>query len=162
MITVDYNRQKAVSYARKWALSRNPAYYNFDGIGGDCTNFVSQCLYAGRGIMNYTPTFGWFYIDTGNRTASWTGVEFLYNFLVFNKSVGPFAVESDQNSVEPGDLIQLGRSDGSFYHSLIVLSNYSGNIRVAAHTYNTLDTPLFEYGFNNVRFLHIKGVRKWK
>ena len=162
MITVDYNRQKAVSYARKWALSRNHAYYNFDGIGGDCTNFVSQCLYAGSGIMNYTSTFGWFYIDAGNRTASWTGVEFLYNFLITNKSVGPFAVEGDQNSVEAGDIIQLGRSDESYYHSLIVLSNYNGNIRVAAHTYNTLDTPLSEYDFYNIRFLHIKGVRKWQ
>lgn len=29
-----YNREKAVEYAKKWALERNPAYYNFDGIGG--------------------------------------------------------------------------------------------------------------------------------
>ena len=35
-----------VNYARKWAFSRNPAYYDFENIGGDCTNFVSQCLYA--------------------------------------------------------------------------------------------------------------------
>ena len=29
--------------------SRNPAYLDFHGLGGDCTNFVSQCLYAGAG-----------------------------------------------------------------------------------------------------------------
>ena len=38
------NLEKELDYAQKWALSRNPAYYNFDDIGGDCTNFVSQCL----------------------------------------------------------------------------------------------------------------------
>lgn len=162
MITVDYNRQKAVSYAKKWALSRNPDYYNFENIGGDCTNFISQCLYAGSAVMNYTPTFGWFYTDAENRTASWTGVEFLYNFLVSNKSVGPFAVETDKYSLTYGDVIQLGRADGSFYHSLIVLSNNYGNIQVAAHTYDTVDTPLSEYVYNNIRFLHIQGVRKWQ
>ena len=40
----EYNREHALQYAKKWALSRNPLCYNFSGIGGDCTNFVSQCL----------------------------------------------------------------------------------------------------------------------
>ena len=82
MQTIPYNRIVAVNYARKWAFGRNPAYYNFDGIGGDFTNFVSQCLYAGSGIMNFTPIFGWYYLSLSDRTASWTGVEYLYNFLV--------------------------------------------------------------------------------
>lgn len=162
MVTVEYNRLNAVSYAKKWALSRNPDYYNFDGIGGDCTNFISQCLFAGSLVMNYTSTFGWYYIDAGNRTASWTGVEFLYNFLISNKSVGPFAVETDKYSVIPGDIIQLGGVNGRFYHSLFVLSNINGNITVAAHTYDALDTLLSDYTFYKARFIHIKGVRKWQ
>lgn len=28
---------------------RSPAYYDFSRIGGDCTNFASQGLYAGAG-----------------------------------------------------------------------------------------------------------------
>ncbi|MBQ2742544.1 MAG: amidase domain-containing protein, partial [Oscillospiraceae bacterium] len=40
MIFLEYNRLYAVRYARRWAFRRNPAYYNFDEIGGDCTNFV--------------------------------------------------------------------------------------------------------------------------
>ena len=42
-----YNAQKAVNYAQKWALSRNPNYYDYSNEGGDCANFVSQCLIAG-------------------------------------------------------------------------------------------------------------------
>ena len=77
-----YNRMTAVSYAHFWAFRRNPAYYNFDSIGGDCTNFASQVLYAGSGVMDYRPVYGWFYRSTNDRTASWTGVEYLYNYLV--------------------------------------------------------------------------------
>jgi hypothetical protein len=65
----NYSREKAVAYARKWAHERNPAYYNFDSLGGDCTNFCSQCLYAGCGIMNYTRDTGWYYTSLNNRTA---------------------------------------------------------------------------------------------
>ena len=90
MQKIIYNREKAVAYAEKWALSRNPQYYDFDSLGGDCTNFISQCLYSGAGIMNYAPTFGWYYNSLNDRSPSWTSVEYLYNFITSNKSAGPF------------------------------------------------------------------------
>ena len=41
-----YNRNNAVKYAYKWWLVPNiNRFYYYDS--GDCTNFVSQCLYAG-------------------------------------------------------------------------------------------------------------------
>lgn len=48
-----YDREKAVAYAHKWAYGRNPAYADFSAMGGDCTNFLSQCLHAG-GLPWYT------------------------------------------------------------------------------------------------------------
>ena len=56
----EYLRNNVLEYAYKWAYKRNPAYYDYDKIGGDCTNFVSQCIYAGSKIMNFTKTFGWY------------------------------------------------------------------------------------------------------
>ena len=53
---IPYDRFAGVSYAHRWAYERNPKYMNFDELGGDCTNFASQCLYAGAGVMNFTPT----------------------------------------------------------------------------------------------------------
>ena len=44
---ITYNPSKAVEYAKKWAYSRNPKYYDYSNMGGDCANFVSQCLIAG-------------------------------------------------------------------------------------------------------------------
>ena len=73
-----YNRIKAMEYARKWAYKRNPKYYNFDSVGGDCTSFVSQCVYAGAEIMNYKKHVGWYYINGNNKSPSWTGVEFFH------------------------------------------------------------------------------------
>lgn len=155
-----YDREAAVAYARRWALSRNPAYFDFNDIGGDCTNFASQCLFAGAGIMNYTPVTGWFYRTANDRTASWTGVEYLYSFLVGNESVGPYGHVVPQWEAMPGDLLQLGRADGSFYHTPVILAT-SPTLLVAAHTYDALDRPLNSYNYAAIRFIHIDGVRSW-
>ena len=45
---IPYDRRAAVAYAHQWAYGRNPDFYDYEEIGGDCTNFASQCLYAGR------------------------------------------------------------------------------------------------------------------
>jgi hypothetical protein len=50
-----YDREKAVEYALEWANSFNPEYHTSDN---DCTNFVSQCLYAG----GYKMTEDWFMV----------------------------------------------------------------------------------------------------
>lgn len=155
-----YDRNAVVVYAREWALKRNPAFYDFQNIGGDCTNFASQCIYAGSKIMNYTPVYGWYYRSLSDRSASWTGVEYLYNFLISNTSVGPYAREVSQEEIQPGDIIQLGIANGDFYHTLVVTAT-SPEILIAAHTYDALNRPLNTYDYYTARFLHIDGVRVW-
>ncbi len=92
---IPYDREAAIAYAHQWAYSRNPSFYNYDDIGGDCTNFASQCLYAGTGVMNFTPTFGWYYIDANRKAPAWTGVPYFYNFMTRNEiSPGPFGIEA--------------------------------------------------------------------
>ena len=147
-------------YARRWAFARNPAYFNFESLGGDCTNFVSQCLFAGSGVMNYTPIFGWYYRSANDRTASWTGVEFLYRFLTENRSVGPYAEETDLRGLRLGDVIQLGRETGDFYHSCLVSGSRGGCPLVASHSYDAFRRPLRSYRYERIRYLHIAGVRR--
>lgn len=160
MQVIPYDRNAAVAYARKWALSRNPAYYDFQKIGGDCTNFASQCIYAGAPIMNDTPTMSWYYRSASDRSPSWSGVEYLYNFLVNNLSVGPYAHVVSGDEAEPGDIVQLGTGTGDFYHSPVITA-VRPIILVAAHTDDALDRPLFSYLYGAARFLHIDGVRTW-
>lgn len=157
---IPYNRDLAAAYARRWALGRNPAYFDFHGIGGDCTNFVSQCIYAGTGIMNYTPEFGWFYRSPNHRTPPWTGVEYLYRFLTENQSVGPYGSVCELSQVQRGDVIQLGDREGDYYHSLFVLHGYP-NIRVAAHSGDALNRSLTSYVYDTVRCIHLLGARTW-
>ena len=154
-----YNRNLAKHYAKTWAFSRNPKYYAFDTVGGDCTSFISQCIYAGSEIMNYTPTTGWYYIDSTKRSPSWTGVEYLYNFLTTNNSVGPFAKEVTIKEINTGDVIQLGNYE-KFYHSLLVVGKNNNNIYVAAHNFDAYMRELNSYVYEKIRFIHIEGVRK--
>lgn len=158
-----YNREMAVAYARKWAFARNPVYYNFDSIGGDCTNFISQCIYAGCGVMNYTKTFGWYYKSPAYRSPSWTGVEYLFDFLVRNNSFGPYGVECAVKDVIPGDIIQLDPFGTGYHHSLIVVEKHSSfpwGIFIATHTYDSFNRPLSDYNVSAMRAVHIDMYRK--
>lgn len=161
MRNLQYDRRKAYEYAKKWAFGRNPAYYNFENIGGDCTNFASQCIFAGAGVMNFTPVTGWFYKTVNDRTPSWTGVKFLYNFLVGNEGLGPFAEEVPLDKLEVGDIVQLGRANGEFYHSPVVVGKERGKILVAAHSYDVFNRPLSSYNYDRTRGIHILGVRSY-
>jgi len=157
----EYNRRKAVEYAIKWAYKRNPIYYNFDSVGGDCTSFISQCIYAGAGIMNYKKHIGWYYNSASDRTASWSGVEFLYNFLVKNKGIGPRGEKTDIDRLEIGDVIQLKFFKERFSHSLIVIDkkgNTWDNVYIATHTEDAYYRKVSTYNFEDIRFIHIKDI----
>lgn len=155
-----YDRKAVLEYARHWAFERNKRYYDFDVIGGDCTNFVSQCIYAGAEVMNYTQVTGWYYRSSYDRTASWSGVEFLYDFLVGNRGAGPYGRAVRQSDAEPGDVVQLGRKENKYYHHSLIILKTDPEITVAAHSADALDVPLTSYRYDYVRFLHIDGVRK--
>lgn len=153
-----YNRQNVYDYAKKWAYSRNSKYYNFDLLGGDCTNFVSQCIFAGCHQMNYSGDKGWYYINGNNKSPSWTGVEFLYNFLLFNNGVGPKGKDTNIQNLEIGDVVQLSFDGSKFTHSLIVVQSGTNisNTLIAAHTYDVFGKSVAEYGFEKYRCIHIK------
>lgn len=156
---MEYNREDAVAYARKYALSRNPNFYNFDTIGGDCSNFISQCLLAGSKKMNYLPLFGWYYRSLSDRTPSWSGVQQLYDFLTTNLSRGPTAIEVNEDEVMLGDLVQLKFENlDRFSHSLIITKKSGNRLFVSTHTRDALDMPLDFYIYDDIRFLHITGV----
>ena len=159
LVIKPYLRERAVAYARKYAFGQNPIFGNFRGIGGNCTNFVSQSVYAGSCVMNYTPTFGWYYVSLEDRSPSWTGVQFFYNFMVDNKGVGPFGKEASLDEVEIGDVIQLGNNQDGFYHTLLVVGFEGEDPLVAAQTDDAYARPLSTYSYDFNRFIKILGVR---
>lgn len=158
-----YNRQKVLEYAQKWAYNRNPKYYNFDNVGGDCTSFVSQCIYAGSEVMNYAKQNGWYYINGNNKSPSWSGVEFLYNFLTTNKLAGPYGKEVGQNKIEIGDIAQLSFDGNKFAHTLVIVKIEDkvdlNRIFISSHTFDSFNKRISEYNFEKIRFVHIEKVR---
>ena len=115
--------------------------------------------------MNFTPTFGWYYRGLNDRAPAWTGVEFFYRFLINNAvgvgaGNGPYAEEVSVRELEIGDFVQLGDSEGRFYHTPVVVG-FSGRVPlVAAHTYDVYNKPLSGYVFSRLRCLHIVGIRE--
>lgn len=162
-VMLPYDRAAAVAYAHRWAYGRNPAYYDYEEIGGDCTNFASQCLYAGTGVMNFTPTYGWYYIDSNRKAPAWTGVPYFYNFMTREQiSPGPVADSTNLESLLPGDFVQLQLTSDRFGHTPIVVGIGNpptlDNTLVAAHSYDADWRPLSSYNFQSIRFIHILGA----
>lgn len=155
----EYLRDRAVQYAQKYALVRNPLFYTFEGIGGNCTNFASQCVLAGSCVMNFAPVFGWFYLSSNRRAPAWTGVEFFYNFMTSNEDVGPFGSVVPREQAKLGDIIQLQNDEDVFYHTLVITRIEEGEIYVCANSVDSLDRPLSSYTYKSERFIHIEGVR---
>ena len=160
---IPYDREAAVRYAHRWAYGRNPRFYNFDELGGDCTNFASQYLYAGTGIMNYTPTFGWYYLGPNDKAPAWTGVPYFYNFLTREeKGQGPVGLQANLRMLLPGDFVQLRFSVDVFGHTPVIVEVGSppslDNILVAAHSPDADFRPVSSYAFQEIRFIHILGA----
>ena len=159
-----YNVTNAVQYAMTWALSRNPAWGNYTGQGGDCTNFISQCLYAGGipfdtvGNPNYNQR--WFWYSYSNRTPTWTGVNQFWDYALNDIGYGLYTSQVSRSGVYKGDIIQLV-SGSSGYHSLFVNNAYTYNgyrfIFICCHDTDRKDYNLDNFGSVTKRYLHING-----
>lgn len=156
---MQYNRQKAVQYALHWWNARNPRFYNFENLGGDCTNFVSQCLNFAGIQMDFAPN-GWFYNNLNSRAPAWTGVNEFYTYGINNsKNVGVKFKECPIEETEIGDLVQLVTKNRQvFHHTAIItekLGNTFSNIFITCHTNNAKNKPLSAYNIKNYRFLKV-------
>ena len=157
-----YDRAAAVAYAHRWAYARNPRFYDYERLGGDCTNFASQCIYAGTGVMNFLPVFGWYYMDANEKSPSWTGVPYLFDFLTrAEASAGPVGQDVPITQLEPGDILQLSFDGLQYQHTPVVVAVRApitpDSIWVAAHSDDADYRLLNTYSYQSVRYIHISG-----
>lgn len=160
-----YNRAKAVEYANRWWNSYNPDYRHFED---DCTNYISQCLFAGGAPMTYgSRASGWWYKGTGGSgdvwSYSWTVAHALRWYLT-NSKTGLTAKEVDSsNQLTLGDVICYDfDGDGRWQHNAIVTAiGINGMPLVNAHTVNARErewsyrdsyawTPKINYKFFHI------------
>ncbi|WP_027410493.1 amidase domain-containing protein [Anoxybacteroides tepidamans] len=156
-----YDRIKAVQYAETWWNSYNPKFPKFSV---DCTNFISQCLYAGGVPMVGYPnrSKGW-WMKNGSWSYSWT-VANAFRWYLSGNHIGLQAIEvSSPEKLVPGDVICYDfQGDGRFDHSTIVVAkDQKGMPLVNAHTTNsrmrywsyedsTAYTPNIQYKFFHI------------
>lgn len=153
-----YNRSGAVYYAHSWTYSgtnlvnnttfdsyyNNANYKDFNSVGGDCSNLVSQAMYNGGGAAlvgtttvagGTTSTTNWFYLNHGSSnqalhswTSSWTYVPDNYTFQQGSYGYG-YGTETPANS-SLGDLefVKWSSSNSVYDHvSMVTGFDSSGN-----------------------------------
>lgn len=137
--SIPYRRENAVQYADRWWNSSNPEFANFDV---NCTNYISQCLFAGGAPINYTGTrdSGWWYKGyVGGREAwsySWTVAAALERHLRTSRNGLRGEVLDRPEQLQLGDVILYDwDGNGHFQHSTIVTAFDAGGMPlVNAHT----------------------------
>ncbi|MFA5676170.1 MAG: amidase domain-containing protein [Christensenellales bacterium] len=125
---INERRKAAVEYADKYcgaafnaSTGYNNKYSDYNSLGGDCANFVSQVLHEGGGFKK---TSTWNY-KSGKGSYSWIKAGGLRSFMLYSGratliSNGKYAdVYKHAYSLQPGDIIAYSKK-GSVAHVAVV------------------------------------------
>lgn len=171
----DYNREAAVAYAMDWvdplSIIRNDTWGLYDEYGGNCNNYISQCLYAGGIPMDTEGEDQWkWYGDSVNtrqtasgRSGSWAGVEEFYDYAESNTGYG-LAADTTANlyAGQAGDILQYG-VDGEWNHSVIitdVVTGADGSVKdylINSNTTDRINYPASAYAYSDLRLIRVLG-----
>jgi Putative amidase domain len=148
-----YSGAAAAAYADKYWQTYNTAWPSFANSGGDCTNFVSQALYAGGIAMRLSPQYSgnaaWYMVGSKHRwsyAAPWVNAQdnsiFALQHLPGVTQVATYyGVAPGQtvaDNATQGDIVLYDfNNDGVYDHEAIVVANDgTGWDLVDAHTNN--------------------------
>ena len=166
-----YDREKAVAYARQWVGVRNGNWPDYSRNGGNCQNFVSQCLLAGGIPMDAASPGIWkWYGSTPNnlpqlagRSAAWSAVGEFLDYARENSGYGlAAAADAPYYTGRPGDIIHLGTGDRWRHTVLIsqVVADGEGNIEdylVCSNTADLRDFPVSAYAYTRQLLIRVEG-----
>jgi hypothetical protein len=159
-----YNRQKAVMWARTFAYGRSPVFADYSaaqGGGGDCTNFLSQNLFAGGWPMiPFRPMLWdsaqwWAQPPSRYNSKTWSSARWFIYFLEQSNR----AFRCDLGDVIPGDVIT---HEGNGEHVMLVTKIESQPPqRFVYLTYHSTDRR--DYSFSDVmNGFGSTGYKYWK
>lgn len=122
---IPYRRDLVAAYADRWWNEANPSFEEFEV---NCTNYISQCIFAGNAPMNYTGRRenGWWYKGrAGGRewwSYSWAVSNALTQYLSTPRDAGLRAeIVYSPDKLELGDIITYDwNGDNRFQHSTVV------------------------------------------
>ena len=135
-----YNAYQTARYADKWVdpygtKFRNGFFKDWSDEGGDCANFVSQCLMAG-----YVQT----YRGTCDDRHSIVYCDYLHGFLKDKLGSTPERVYSGSNppdDIVSGDVVIYGSTGDEYAHAVIVTFRDESKTEVNSHTREAYHVP---------------------
>lgn len=141
-----YSPSLGIQYASKYYGSGNPQFYH---AGVDCTNFVSQCIWAAYG--GWSPTMSeaevaknikngfrmvkgaystaW-YANSGGGSKAWENVDALWSFMMQTRYKGPIAAgfnsgkkysNMSAKEIKLGDVLQFSLDGKDYHHTAYVI-----------------------------------------
>lgn len=152
-----YNRSNAIAYAYTYTTSSynntpgtgnnssfiNANFNNYTGMGGNCQNFASQCVWAGFGGVNtvdavnshqFPMNSAWY--DTksnGLHTASWTCTDDFYSYITSSNSNIATTIGNVNGSFAyiplyllNGAVLHVNPNAGGYAHAVII-TNATGS-----------------------------------
>lgn len=156
-VSFSYSGSDAATYARLYANDYNSTYPSYSA---DCTNFVSQCVYAGgipmdgssTSIGTYETASDWYCIYINSIlwvrryavTTSWIRVS------DFNTYMSNIAAKSTHTTISSlydacaiGDVVQLvDKNTGSAYHSIIISAKDTTSAYYCGHSNDRIDVNI--------------------
>ncbi|MEW6621339.1 MAG: amidase domain-containing protein, partial [bacterium] len=144
----------------------NSYYKNYNDSGGDCANFVSQCLIEGGLDLTAGPgCYGKRHINNQWIDATIPYCDNLHQHLVNNQYVEYSFIRdsgSPPDNLTTGDVIIFGNSNDTYSHAVIVSGGSGNNIILNAHNKNRYHKSLSWYfpdPFPIAHFYHIPDAR---
>jgi hypothetical protein len=167
-----YNRKAAISYAKKHAHNPNPQYPYYDGW--DCTNFVSQCIYAGGALNDFSEDFPWWCVDM-KTSICWSVAHSFYWYILNNTQKNSFGIKAITKSIygdhlyddqvfdylQIGDIIQYSWKLEKINHSTIITDfTYQNGQKIPLITQHQPDhiNRIFYRNAKRTIFHHITSI----
>ena len=184
-IISSYLPSAAIGYALKWAGNEdsnssdyhksNPNYFYF--LGADCTNYVSQCLYAGHIPMSGKPaqpspdikesTSKWYYAEFNqisvldDCTTSWCKALDFYKY--FCKKVTNYVYTKKTDIIKnckAGDVVQfMNKTSGEIYHTVIITQKSTNSASYCGHTKHRYNTSVTIFNEETNKFVLMHFVK---
>lgn len=168
-----YDRQKAVQYADKYCgiawgsgnnFKYNPKYKDYNGIGGDCTNYVSQCISdkeEGGGIPFDNIWYAAFSkYNKALGSSAFVNTDVFWNYILYSGKgrlikKGTYKeltkpIEGHPigviDGIEVGDLLCYEKNSRINHFSIVTAKDSKGYPMINSHTNDRYHVP-FDFGW---------------
>lgn len=144
--TYSYNVSKAIAYADKYCINYNSSYNSYKGRGGDCANFVSQCLYAG----GFKQDSVWY-----RHSVAWINV---MKQIAHFKAYGTFLNANNGNLIKGNPIYFDWNGDGTYDHATICVGRNNNGVAILdSHTKDLYHATWTNWSFKKAATIQLRS-----